>query len=300
MAYDARAAIGDDVLDSLNPDPKGLVPCGGKGEKPCTPCDVLTLGQNLLNFIWWRLSIPLATLMLAYGGLLMIVPGFGGEKSANTIEKGKKVLWNTVMGIAIIFFAWLAIDTIIKLVSQQSLGEGKTANLFPTEKFGPWNKLDCKAVGPSLTPGQTGQVPPISPSAISFSERQRRDDLKLSGIEVNKNPCPEGKSFGQVTGGCTNVACLPDLAISRIKSINSTCGGNLQITGGCELGHTSHGPGKPIVDIGFNQTIAECVKKNLDKNPASFGIKRVCSHLPEYKHECNTPEKQPHLHIEFN
>lgn len=106
-----------------------LVPdCGGG---PCTACDFFALIQNILNFIWWDLSVPIATLMLIYGGFLMVVPGVGGEKSAGQYIKGKKVLTNTVIGLLIIFVAWLMIDTAIKAVGSLN------------SNFGPWNQIQC-------------------------------------------------------------------------------------------------------------------------------------------------------------
>ena len=120
---------------------RGLVPCGGLGESACTPCDIFLLVQNILNFLWWYLTVPLATLMLIYGGFLMIVPGFGGEKSATALTKGKKVITNALIGIVIIFFAWLAIDTILKvLVDPGQLGSGKAVEIG---KVGPWNEIKC-------------------------------------------------------------------------------------------------------------------------------------------------------------
>lgn len=121
---------------------QGIVPCGGKYQDPCTPCHIFLLVQNLLNFVWKWIAIPLATLMLVYGGFLMIVPGIGGEKSATALTKGKKVITNALVGILIVFFAWLVIDTIIKmLVDPTTIGSGRTAELL--KGLGPWNEIKC-------------------------------------------------------------------------------------------------------------------------------------------------------------
>ena len=120
----------------------GLVPCGGPAQDPCTPCFIFLLVQNLLNFVWKWIAIPLATLMLVYGGFLMIIPGIGGEKSAAALTKGKKVITNALVGIVIVFFAWLLIDTIIKLLADPTnIGSGKTAEILKV--LGPWNEIKC-------------------------------------------------------------------------------------------------------------------------------------------------------------
>lgn len=74
----------------------------------------------------------------------MVIPGIGGEKSAAMYTKGKKVLTNAVIGIIIVFFAWLVIDTIMKvLIDPGTIGSGKPAELL--KGLGPWNEIKCSA-----------------------------------------------------------------------------------------------------------------------------------------------------------
>ncbi|MBI2640678.1 MAG: hypothetical protein HYW91_02200 [Candidatus Sungbacteria bacterium] len=128
---------------------KGLVPCGGAGEPACQPCHIFSLIQNIFDFIWKFLATPLAILMFAYGGFLMLIPGIGGEKSVPMYQKGKKVLTNAVVGLLIIFLAWLTIDTIIKALAGQTIGSTETPALIPKNvglapgNLGPWNKIEC-------------------------------------------------------------------------------------------------------------------------------------------------------------
>lgn len=135
--------------DSSGSGQGGFIPCGNiKGDdgrilNPCEPCHIFVLGQNILNFLWRDISIPIAILALIYAGFLMIIPG----ASSTRLEKGKKVLSNTLIGIAVVFFAWLAIDTIIKVLAGQNLTSGQPAQI---QGYGPWNKIEC----------QTGGLPP--------------------------------------------------------------------------------------------------------------------------------------------
>lgn len=136
----------------------GLVPCGtqthpkgqqdargndisGQVSNPCQPCHIFSLIQNVFNFIWRDLALPLAILMFAIGGFMMIIPGVGGEKSVPMYQKGKKVLTNAVIGIVIIFLAWLTIDTIIKALGGKMAAR---ANVVTVTQFGPWNKIKCE------------------------------------------------------------------------------------------------------------------------------------------------------------
>jgi hypothetical protein len=125
---------------------QGFIPCGniknadGIIQNPCEVCHIFVLGQNILNFLWWSISIPIATLALIYAGFLMIIPG----ASSTRLEKGKKVLTNTLIGIAIVFFAWLGIDTIIKILAGQNLTSGEPAQI---QGYGPWNRIECNIQG---------------------------------------------------------------------------------------------------------------------------------------------------------
>lgn len=284
----------------------GLVPCGTSTTPPCQPCHIFSLIQNIFNFIWKFLALPLAILMFAYGGFLMIVPGIGGEKSVPMYQKGKKVLTNTIIGILIIFLAWLTIDTIIKALAGQ-LGSSSPALIparvgFSPGNLGPWNKIECKftpaAATPQsyATPGQ-GETQ-VTGSFFNAGETNNRNTFTKLDIEVNKPPCPIGKSFGEVQGGCTNVGGLPELAVLRLTSIKNNCGGTMKITGGSELGHTSHCDGCAVVDIAFDPTIASCIRKN----PSAFGIKKICASAEDavFSHNCSTKEKFRHLHMEFS
>src|SRR3989338_245162 len=41
----------------------------------CTICDLFVLIQNILRFAWIYIAMPLAALMLAYGGVFMLFAG---------------------------------------------------------------------------------------------------------------------------------------------------------------------------------------------------------------------------------
>lgn len=193
--------------------PQGVVPCGTSKTPACQPCHIFVLGQNILNFLWWGLSIPIATLMLAYGGFLMMLPGgigevvtlgTGGEKSVKQINKGKKVLTNTLIGILIVFFAWLAIDTIIKVVAGQNLGSGATAKVLGPKGFGPWNKIPCEIKAPVAIPAQPLATPPPSRASVEVFEQQR--GLCPTCVSLGNYPAKPGSCSGTASGQTCKVA----------------------------------------------------------------------------------------------
>ncbi len=162
--------LASSALTPLEATAKGLVPCGGgEGEPVCTPCHAFELGQNILKFIWGLppytpgIVIPLAILMLSYGGFLIMVPGRGGNMPM--LQKGQKILRNTFIGLAIVFLAWIIIDVIIKVLAGQALGSGEPAKLLGR----PWNTIDCSLIPaiPTEAP-PTPTLPPPSPTPTSL------------------------------------------------------------------------------------------------------------------------------------
>lgn len=178
---------------------EGLVPCGtekypagtkinnvdvsGQVSNPCQACHIFVLGQNILNFIWWYISIPIATLALIYSGFLMIIP----TASTDRLTKGRRVLTNTFIGIGIVFFAWLGIDTIIKVVAGQNLTSGQPAEI---KGYGPWNKVECRTIPVSTYQPRTTSGSTASPSTGSIQSRVCSGCVSLSAPK-GPNTCKD-------------------------------------------------------------------------------------------------------------
>ncbi len=74
-------------------------------------CDIDQSVQIFLNASQWLLGIvgSLALLFLIYGGLLWMTSG--GKSDA--IDRGKKIMINTLLGIGVVFLAWTAVNFIL-------------------------------------------------------------------------------------------------------------------------------------------------------------------------------------------
>lgn len=78
-----------------------LIPCGVDKNADLTikdPCDFnkfLELINNVINFVLFKLAIPIAAIVFMYGGYEMVTSG--GNSSAK--EKAKKILTNTILGL---------------------------------------------------------------------------------------------------------------------------------------------------------------------------------------------------------
>ena len=128
-------------------------------DKICTFCDFLTLIQNILNYIWWVITPFVIVIALIWGGALMFISSTQGN--VTQAQRGKKIIFNTLVGFVLVFGAWLIIDTIIKILG------GKIASVEGVrDGFGPWNKITCVApvVSTTLPPPLP---PPIPPEVIA-------------------------------------------------------------------------------------------------------------------------------------
>jgi len=112
-ADDVFAAHGPHIISSAEctGETRGAV-IAGEPVKYCTECDFLHMLQHIMQFAIWHIAPLAAALMFVWGGILMLMPYLGGGGSA-MLEKGKKILWTTVIGLLIIFLSWTIVNTII-------------------------------------------------------------------------------------------------------------------------------------------------------------------------------------------
>ena len=238
---------------------KGLVPaCGGTpteapGEggstvrtyTPCSTCDLAQLVKNLLDFVWKYVALTGVALMLMIGGFQMVTGALSG--SAASHQKGLSTIKNAFIGLAIVFFAWLAIDTVIKFIAQQSLTGGGPAVLFEkggapvpdlddsissTETaYGFWNQLKCTKLNPvSVTTKPPPKVAPPKSIAQAFGAEYECPVGVTVKMVNGENVCdqaikddyehnarnPEGRSLREPLG----VGCIQGSMANYVQNIN--------------------------------------------------------------------------------
>lgn len=102
-----------------------IIPCGTQANPAsCEVCHLYILASNIIDFLL-IIIIPLAALVIAYGGFLYLTSG-GSPGSA---DKGKRAIRSGIFGIIIAFFAWVIINTIISVLSNGTLTDW---NQFPS------------------------------------------------------------------------------------------------------------------------------------------------------------------------
>ena len=320
-----------------------LVQCGNKTEavkpcgvqyitNPCSICDLFELAKRALDAIWWVLAVPIAAIMFIYAGSLMLIASIGAG-GAGAYERGKKVLWNVLIGILIAFFGWLIVDTVIKFLAGQSIGVPVPAVLFESQSipddegiqesiWGPWNEIRCTrpTVAPPACPTATGAgpsstvTPPEKPSELPSqpptSPTPHLDDTtarsRLTSGENGLKIVSTGRCSSQTDSSCTSLQGLPEVAVNELLSMQAqlktdcpTC--SLVITGGTEIGHTTHGSGKAVVDLSSkDERINGFIKNKIGvQNPAvNTWYKGADNHYYFYEgdhwHACLTASCAPH------
>lgn len=107
----------------------GLVPCGGGDEAPCTICDIFALISKITNFIATRFAPIVGALLFVYGGIMMIV----SVGNPGKFQEAKKIFWSTIVGLVIIYGAWLVTNSLMKALA----GENDISDT--------WNQIECSS-----------------------------------------------------------------------------------------------------------------------------------------------------------
>src|ERR1035437_2989624 len=111
------------VMPSLS-SAAGLVPCNnspvmnsdGTVATPAIPCDfnaLMALINTIVKFILFDMAIPIAAIMFAYAGFLMVTAG--GE-AAGARTKAKSIFTNAIFGLILAVAAWLIVNTILSIL----------------------------------------------------------------------------------------------------------------------------------------------------------------------------------------
>jgi len=133
------------LLFPLTTKARGLVPCGGPGEKVCSACDLLVLFENVLHFAL-GIAFSIVVIFAVIGGFRWI---FSGGKEAN-IEAGHKTLANALIGLAIILCSWLIINTVFYAMAE--IGSSELSQQLKSN----WWQLECSSEGGGEGGGEEG------------------------------------------------------------------------------------------------------------------------------------------------
>src|SRR3990167_8830772 len=93
----------------------GLVPCDNSAAKPCDFNAFMNMINIVINYIFKYLAVPIAAIMFAYAGVLMVASGGSTESRG----KAKKIFTNAALGLIIAAISWVVIKTILSILSPE-------------------------------------------------------------------------------------------------------------------------------------------------------------------------------------
>ncbi len=99
---------------------KPLVPCTTN----CTACDLLVLGQNIIDAINFA-AVLIAVGLIVWGGVVLLTSG----GNTNAVKNGKNIMTSALIGLAIVLCAWLIVNTALWLLNGGDPGT--------------WDQIDC-------------------------------------------------------------------------------------------------------------------------------------------------------------
>ena len=116
----------------------GLVPCGGliydsdgniAGEEPsCELCHIFQLINNIINWVLFVLIPIIAPIFIVIGGIYLLI----ARGDPGMFSQGKNVLTATVIGLIIVYTAYVLLSTMLSF-----LGVADWTGL------GTWWQIDC-------------------------------------------------------------------------------------------------------------------------------------------------------------
>lgn len=242
---------------------------GYEGRNKTFPEYVVTI----YNFALWIVGIS-AMFMLTVGGFMYLTSA-GNTSSANT---AKGLIKDALIGLVLGLSAWLIVNTINPDLTTMNVS-GLTSGT-PTPSAAGGN-------APTKVTSADGQ----------YSHSDAVAALKQAGIGVHST----GGCSDQNTVGCTSLNGIPKDAIDKVIALKESCGCDFDVTGGTEVGHSSHGTGLSVLDVTQDQKLGDYLNAN-KSNLSSLGINKICSTSAWQRVSYNCGgyvEQASHFHLAF-
>lgn len=241
---------------------------------------------DLSDYLSWLYRFALGA--VAFLAVLKIVIGAAhivvGGASESAQKKGRDMIEMAIWGVLLAITAWLILSVI-----NPDLVTGKFG-LEPVVIEG----IKKSSPAPSGSPPGLATWPPGSPPAGTYSAGEARSILAQnnSPISVNKSECVAVNQ-----SKCTSLYGLPKSTVENLKDLAEHANESFVITGGTEYWlHSTHGPGKPIVDIGYDSSLTD----DINALQAEGKIKSYQCESEGVRVSCGGSITPDHFHVVFS
>lgn len=178
----------------------GLIPCGGSGESACTLCHLIIGINSMMNY-FYKVVFFFGIAAFAVAGVMYTVSS--GQSSM--MEWAKGAMKNAVIGIVIVFSAWLIVNYSLQLLGAKTdLGISNVKS---------WDQFECKgAVGTSGAPGSTSYSGTTAKTGGTGAACASPDTMK-SSLNSGSPVC---------SGSCSLTSCMGKVMSKYGSIINGT------------------------------------------------------------------------------
>ncbi len=153
------------LLDRIGPE---CFECGA-----CSLCDILSVFFQVGKYIFSFMA-GIALILVISSGLMMIFSMGNAEQLAN----GKKLLFNSLIGIVIIMISWTLVNALIMVLS-----DNKPTNLFTEGQW--WQGPKCEKLSCAVPSSPAGPTDP--PSTLCQNDQTGYCcGLRMSGIKPSQ------------------------------------------------------------------------------------------------------------------
>jgi hypothetical protein len=207
---------------------------------------------SLLSSTTFLYGLGLMLCIAAAGVMYIVGSGYLIVASDQAQRKGKDILLHTSKGL----FGVVCLFVLIYTFNKDLLSGDVGLDRLRSQPIAGSTVGATGGSGTSTASSTTGGVTipannddPTGWGAIRDDPAMRAQLAALpnGGISVNKSVC-----INPTQTSCTTVGGWPSQTPSMLAQLRSACSGTITVSGGTEAGHSSHGPGKAPVDLGYN------------------------------------------------
>lgn len=217
-------------------------------KQDCNQCLLVELGKNIIDMTFFAIVPAVGTLMFMIAGFIILFNAREGKPAG--VETGKKIMWDTAIGIAIILCSWLITNFILKsLAPNQAAGvclqngtcDTDTSITCTTNDQCPgtaWYQIQCRtdtlqnlvnATSPSRTPTATPPTGSGTPTP-TVSTGPGAQCLQ-SGL----NLCQGASSTGCANSMCGQYSAMIDRQAAATGVAANTLKSFMEIESSCNI-----------------------------------------------------------------
>lgn len=214
-----------------------------------------------------------AVFMVTVGGFLYLTSAGNNAKA----KDAKDIIRDSLIGLGLAMLAYLILYVINPDLVNLRLSQLSADGSIPAAQ------------------SPTGTAVPVTSAGNTYTHAEAVAMLSAKGISTSSS----GNCSDQNNKNCTSLDGIPKATIANIIALKDKTGCSFKVTGGTEIGHISHGTGRPIVDLSEEACLDTAFKNK--GSLSSYQILKICAdkNSQAAAYGCTYIEDAPHFHVQF-